>query len=561
MLIVLCLLLLRFTFASYVSQSSLTFVGRFTTPSATLNNFVANFNKTFFFGKSGPIPWWNPAGLNDFSFTTTLLSSAAPLGCAAGAPLALSHSFLVDIDPDQQFVSAVFGGVWRSPLFNSTSVRLAAPAPTLTRQWTQSVKPRPNPPPIAALTAQRAAVLVLSLANAQFAPALVACSPALQAWAGASNAALRLSLNNFDNDPNSATFASGDVVISMGPAGDDTLFVEPARVAGVTEAPSLGPSVPFEVAGGELALDLAVSVPTATPGGPSQLSQLRVGVRRVGTGGVTWLSNGLIATDARTLRHSGGVARIALTPAETSLLRGRPLVIADASGAVLLSERSDGRVVRAQPRVVRLLDSVAAVPIQVRTWQFGVPSGSSAVAVQSVPSPMPRRADRINGVPAGVVAFAGAIQTNRSGVAVPTLSMTRAFNASELPAPRVPLRSQMYFLELQTAPLVPNDTCARELLSVRAWSELPPPVNGANASLVWSDVSFLFEPYSWLYPSMAQFADMSSQAGVAASGAMIASTMLASFLDARFMPVTRDLDTAAQQRMVLFAQQQTNKKR
>jgi hypothetical protein len=42
---------------------------------------------------------------------------------------------------------------------------------------------------------------------------------------------------------------------------------------------------------------------------------------------------------------------------------------------------------------------------------------------------------------------------------------------------------------------------------------------------------------------------------------MIASTMLASFLDARFMPVTRDLDTAAQQRMVLFAQQQTNTQR
>jgi hypothetical protein len=164
-------------------------------------------------------------------------------------------------------------------------------------------------------------------------------------------------------------------------------------------------------------------------------------------------------------------------------------------------------------------------------------------------------------LPAGVVAFAGAIQTNRSGVAVPTLSMTRAFNASELPAPRQPLRSQMFFLELQTAPLVPNDTSGRDLLSVRAWSELPPPINGANASLVWDDVSFLFEPYSWLYPSMAQFADMSSQAGVAASGAMIASTMLASFLDARFMPVTRDLDTAAQQRMVLFAQQQTNSQR
>lgn len=544
--------------ASYLDDEALIWKGRFTTPSATLNNFVANFNKTFFFGPHGPIPWWNPNGLNSFEFSTTLQSGGAPLGCAAGAALRFDQGFLVDVDPDNQFVSEVFGGFFYSPLFNAS----LANTPAISRQWTQALAPRPNPPPIAATTAQRAAVLTLALSHVAFDPVSLACSPALAALARRQPEflALRLSLNNFDNDNTSTTFATGDVVIALG-AASDPFFVEPPRVAGVAKAGggaavALGPAVPFEIVNGQLRLDLGTAVPTVAPGGASALSQLRLGVLR-GAAGPTWLANGAIATDAATILKSGGIARVPLTPIEATLLASRALVLADSGGNALLWERDDGAVVRAYPRVIRLRRAAAREPVIVRTWRFGQPVATS-VAVKTVPSPMPQRADRVNNAPPGIVALANGtfFSTNASGTALTAAAMTRPVGVGELPDCRQPLRSQMYFLNLLVGQLLPYDDAAgRELLSVRIWTVLPPTAHG-NASLVWADVAELFQPYSWLYPAMVPFADLSSQAGVAASKRMIASTMSMSILDAGFMPVTRDLDEPAQQRMVLFAKQQ-----
>jgi hypothetical protein len=543
-----------------LSNSSVWLTGQFTTPSATLNNFVRNFDAANRFNMT---PWWNPAGLNGFSLNVQLTGSAAgnaALGCAANGVLKLSEAFLVDIDPDQQFVSELFSAaVWtlydargQNALLNATLGGTFG----LQRQWSQAAQPRPHPQPIGLATTQRAAVLTLTLDNVKVAAAARLCSPALRNVRR--SLALRLAMNNFDSDSTSPTFASGDLALTLGPARD-VHWPDPTRLAGLAVAGAphrLGPGVPFAIADGVLLLDLAAAVPTAVPGGATLLSQLRLGVQR-GGGGVAWLANGLIASDVASLQQVGFVVPVPLTVAEQSLLASRPLVIADAHGAPLVRERDDGVLLRAFPRVIRVRDHAAPVPITVRSWRFGVPQ-STTVAVRAVPSPMRARPDRLNNDPAGVVQLSSGARfaTNASGVASVAVVQVRPIGVGELPAPRQPMRSQMYFLQLtdvSAAPLA-NDTAGSDLLSVHVWATLPPTRSG-NATLTWGDVSFLFEPYSWLYPSMQSFADLSSAAGVAASRRMIAATMSAGFFDDSFMPVTRDLDIAAQKRMIDYCLQ------
>jgi hypothetical protein len=544
------------TSTSYLSNSSIWFDGEFTTPSATLNNFVRNFDPNNRFNMT---PWWNPAGLNGFSLNVQLSGSSASLGCAANAVLKLSEAFLVDIDPDQQFVSELFSAsVWT--MFDASGQHALLNATLggtfgLQRQWSQAAQPRPHPQPIGLSTTQRAAVLVLTLDNVKVSSAARLCSPALRNLRR--SVSLRLAMNNFDSDSSSPTFASGDLAVTLGPA-PDVRWPDPTRIAGVAVggAQPFGPGVPFAVVDGVLLLDLATAVPTTVPGGASVLPQLRVGVRR-GGGGVAWLANGLIATDVASLRQVGFVVAVALTVAEQSLLASRPLLIADASGAPLIRERDDGVLLRAFPRVIRVRDQATPVPVSVRSWRFGVPQ-STTVAVKLVPSPMKARPDRVNSVPAGVVQLSAGSRfaTNATGVASVAVVQVQPLQVSQLPAPRQPMRSQMYFLELTDVSGAPvaNDTGGTDLLSVRVWAALPPTLSG-NSTLVWADVAFLFEPYSWLYPSMQGFADLSSAAGVAASRRMVAATMSAGFLDDGFMPVTRDLDSAAQQRMIDYCLQ------
>lgn len=544
-----------FTFGSYLSNSSVWLSGQFTTPSATLNNFVRNFDPANRFNMT---PWWNPAGLNGFSLTAQLTGGAAALGCAANGVLKLSEAFLVDIDPDQQFVSELFSAsVWT--LYDSLGQHALLNATLgatfgLQRQWSQAAQPRPHPQPIGLATTQRAAVLVLTLDNVKVSAAARQCSPALRTVRR--SVALRLAMNNFDSDSSSPTFASGDLAVTLGPA-PDVRWPDPTRLAGVAVAgaPHFGPGVPFAIVDGVLLVDLATAVPTAVPGGANLFAQLRLGVQRGAA--VVWLANGLIASDVASLQQVGFVVPVPLTAAEQSLLASRPLVIADANGAPLVRERDDGVLLRVFPRVIRVRDHATPVPITVRSWRFGVPQ-STTVAVHAVPSPMRARPDRVNNDPAGVVKLSvGArFATNGTGVASVSVVQGRSIAVGDLPAPRQPMRSQMYFLQLTDASSAPvaNDTGGSDLLSVRVWATLPPTVSG-NATLTWADVSFLFEPYSWLYPSMQSFADMSSAAGVAASRRMIAATMSAGFFDDSFMPVTRDLDISAQQRMIDYCLQ------
>ena len=94
--------------ASYLATDALSLAGRFRNNAATLNNFVANFAPAH---RGKLTPWWNAAGLNEFGLRTELrLSSPVSTDCAAGATLRSPRGlYLIDLDPDQQFQSVLFG--------------------------------------------------------------------------------------------------------------------------------------------------------------------------------------------------------------------------------------------------------------------------------------------------------------------------------------------------------------------------------------------------------------------------------------------------------------------
>jgi hypothetical protein len=441
-----------------------------------LNNFVRNFDPQ---NKFNMTPWWCPEGLNGFTMDAPIhvLSNVhrQDLGCLDNSSITLGSAFLVDIDPDQQFVSVLFGV--DSVQIQGVSGGSGAPAMSaklnenfaLMAQWTMAQQPRARPQPIAASTPQRAAQLTASLDAIAFDATALACSPALRRLQhdvarAKHGAALRLAMQNFDNDNRSTTFGRGDVSVQLG-ASSDRAFPNLPRIA-EQRSPLVAPQLAFELhtAADRLLLDVGAALATQRPGGDAVVDALRIGVRRAASG-VHWLLNGNVNTTRGALLARNYVLSVALTPSETALLANRALVIAAASsGDVLAEERRDGMLLRVYPRVLRLRRADATAHVAVKTWRFGqeitvrdrlcslhtnyrLPTATSVV-VRPVASPMRARPDRINNAPSDGVLLdrrsSPTLHTNASGLASPLLS-TRRIALYELPAPRQPLRSQVFF--------------------------------------------------------------------------------------------------------------------
>ena len=400
--------------------------------------------------------------------------------------------------------------------------------------------------------------------KATFDPIALNCSPALRRFKSSIDAnggfvSIRLAMTNFDNNNASATFASGDVQVDIG-ANDDALFPEPPRLAIRPRSTTVrfGPSAPFQINTGrsgehELAVDLAVALPTTRPGSETEIQAVKFGVLRR-SGAVTWLQRAThVPTSRAALERSNGVVRVSLSAAEAKLLQSRPLGIACLNNTIVLRERADGALLRAHPKALRLRSASAVSQIAVRTHKFGQPAAVSASLTQ-VPSPMRPRPDRINNEPTAGASFVSAssgsaivLVTNSSGMGALNVSAS-SFPLSALPACRQPLRSNVYFRELnplnRTGAVADRDG-ASVTLTARVWAD-------ENLSGNWSDVGPIFEQYAWLYPSMNQIVDMSSKQAVTDAAQGILATMTSDFYSAHYMPVSRDLGSNDAQAMIDF---------
>ena len=580
------LVLLSGASASYLDPPFFAFSGTFYTNPGTLNNFISNFNA------SNPVvPWWNPKGVNYFQLQKTpitsafdssgqWLSSAVSTDCLFSASLRSSASAkLVDIDPDDQFASQIFGMVITISLPGGASLSGKWSSSALRGQWIAAQCPLPHwapkyvvstvffgsfffslimltpPPRFGNNTRQRAGDWQSVLTNVKTTGDL-SCSPILRELLSISptQLSIKIDTDDFNNDDSDPLFLTGRLRGVIGPyfAGEPTANVPdrvlfPGATPGAPSVPSNCPlptPVPFNAAAMRvtrttIAFDLGNAVPLATPHGPSLFPALTPHYSR---GGVLYqLVNCTASTDQETYVARAGITVCQLSPSQASELADSPVSLLDGSGNAVLVEPSDGIALYAEPRNHRLeIGQQANVSILAR--QFGLPLSGLVLDLALVPSPMAPQPNRVNNAPVAGLQLPVSVTTASDGTALLQITGGNVTAAPGLPAPRVPLDSQIYFISLD--PSLGMRMARIDVLVFNSHEPIPQPT--------WDDVEPIFALYGMLFPGMDAIVNLTDEATVVGNAQSILYTLNLDFDDSSLMPVTRDLSASHKALMETF---------
>ena len=582
---------------SYLDPPFISFLGQFYTNPGTLNNFISNYNLN-----NTVTPWWNPQGVNYMRLLPSPASSAlspslgwlspanASLDCALSASLSSSPSptaKLVDIDPDDQFISQIFGMVLTLALPNGAAVSGAWAPSGLRGQWFAAQCPLPDfHPQFGNDTRQRAGDWQSALTGVTWTGDF-SCSPLLQRLHQLSPASLSVKLNtdDFNNDINDPAFCHGRLRAVIGPAfpGEPVEYIPDRMLWAASPAPPPPPPVndssltcklpdqiPFNFAPFHMIslntsssfissssssflstfsssptssftalafFDLGNAVPLITPHGDSLYPTLLPFVASP-SGALVPLAGCEVLTTREIYEQRAGITVCALTAAQEALLSASPLVLQDPQGHAALAEQRQGLFVFAEPRCNRL-EAGEAANLTLYARQFGLPAAGLALDLALVPSPMRPRADRVNDVPLEGIKFPSSLVSGPDGSLAFQVFGGNVSAGQGLPPPRVPLDSQIYFISGgesgggDGALLLPR-------MDFLVFNSHPP----QQGAVTWAQVEPILAVYSALFPGMDAIVELDDEAAVEEAAPAMLYTLNLPHDDPGYMPVTRDLSAS-----------------
>lgn len=596
---------------SYLNPLRLHFAGVFEAAVSTVNNDPvhydnARFQPSYAEPATGTAPgqfngWFNPRGsgdwrLHDCAVTSAFLADGSPapaadpvLGCLVADSDRGVAAKLVDLDPEQQLVSEIFGLELRiASAAGETLLRGRFEPVAFTDIWdrgTGGAAPGPAGAPgdLAAGAMFQSAATDLAWGDIGGSPFLLALREAVAA-APSPSLSVKFNVDGFNMTPGAALFMTGRIVGTIGPAGAG----EPRHfVAGRQFMPLAAPGGTFfSPAGGvnfcagvvdratrRVYLDLGNALPTAEPGGPAadlgDLALCAGSSGDAGSGAVPPVPLGVLAAADYTRPSwypaTAGVAVFPpgrpLTDDELALVEAGPLSLATASPAapggqpaVLISEPADGLFVRADQFVFRLNPGESA-EVSLYATRFGQPYAGAGVLAVPVPgqlqpdSPLaPGQAPPV-AVPAGALRYPARVVTDPRGVALLDL------RAADPGRPRDYIDGQVYALcpvlepvleSVLAAPGDPYPFNQWNFISVRVWSgftpDEPPTWHGA--------IEPVLRQYANLYPVMGDFLDLGDYEQVCAQAEWLAVAFSRGIDDPGSMPVTRDLSAAKRETLL-----------
>ncbi len=548
---------------SYLSGPRLVFAGRFQADPSTVNNDPEHFNTATFqpnYQQPGPGAtngWWNPGGTGGWGFqgctvqqvvygdgTTCSDPSVDPIVGAAVGNGPRGQGKLVDLDPEQQMVSQVFGfGVAVAPAGGGPGFSGNFRVSPFTDLWVRFPAGQPD-----------------SFFGAFYQSVLQSIS-----WPGAGGSrflrelsaggnpdqlSIRFNIDGYDDDSSSPTFTTGRVVGSIGPytPGDPLLFVAGRALQPAANSPLN--TAYAEVAGAVLSLDLGNSLPTQSPGGPLA-DPGALSVVLLPPGGAPVVLGHVDASAANWYEQTAGIVAFKLTPAQVAQAADTPLGVLDSQGQALLEEAPDGLWLRADDFVFRLDPGTSGATTFYMT-AFGrrvagrkISLGYDATIMQGqtqqgpIPGPSP------TGQPQSALTFPASITTGADGTAALTLT------ASDPGNPRSYVDGQVYGVSYapgDSPPPVGSVGNSSQILSALVWSGYTAPAvpNWAN------DVGPILQQYADLYPVMKPIVDLSSYSDVVAKGSMIRAVLSLPVTDPNYMPVTRDLSQSKREMILAW---------
>jgi hypothetical protein len=583
---------------SYLNPLRLHFSGSFEAAVSTVNNDPvhydsARFEPSYAEPQSGTAPgqlngWFNPAGsgnwrLHGCAATSAFLADGSPAGrtdpvlaCLVADADRRAPAKLVDLDPEQQLVSEIFGLELRIATADGETLLRGEFEPAAFMDIWDRGADGSAAGDMAAGAMYQSVLTHLTWGDVERSPFLGALRDAARAQSRPrGRLSVKFNVDGFSMTPG-ARFMMGRLVGTIGPAGVD----EPRHfVAGRQFMAAAGPGAAFFTpAGGvnfcvaavdratrRVYLDLGNALPTAAPGGPlAGLGDLALcpapadqAAAPAGTPPIGVLPAAQY-TDPAWYPSTAGVAVFPadrpLTEDELAAVDAGPLaLVATAPGrqpAVVISEPAGGQFVRADQFVYRL-DPGEGVTAELHATRFGQPYAGAAVITVPVPGQLqpdsalaPGQAPPV-AVPAGAVAYPVRVVTDAAGRARLRL------RARDPGRPRGYIDGQVYALcpVLEDTIAVPGDPYPFNqwnFISLLVWSDFAP-----GGPPTWhGDVEPVLRQYANLYPVMRGFLDLGDYESVAANAKRLAFSFGLGIDDPDSMPVTRDLSAAKRDAIV-----------
>jgi hypothetical protein len=537
---------------SHLDVPRIHFSGTFASDPSTNNNSRGAYAAAI----GGPVlDGWGPNGTHHFRLTATVgrvldasgatFSSNAGDAAVGASVTTPSHGRLVDLDPDCQTFSQIWGLTVQVTLTGAPAASLQGVMDTATLRdlWPKRAAP--------GSLGNMGGAFQSVLRGVTFTGTRAGAFAGLCTVGAGGVLAIKFVVWGYDT----GTMA-GTVVGTIGPhtAADELHFVGARRMEGSTSgtvfftarangvaAPS-GPapaymSTPFKVdaARKKIIIDMGNTLPDPDRAG-ARLGRMHPAIR-LANGALTYLG-ARMTYDMPHYLETAGVEEVDLTPTEVNLAQANfvLLKVEDPSPRVILTERPSGRYVDATELNVRL-DPGATVQIELVAREFGAAKSGQALALFLLGT----GGTAVAG--GAALSFPASVTTGANGRAAVAFTAAAAGAGN----PRGALDGQYYLVGFYWGAIAPSNL--RGIINVRVYDAFTAPAVPA-----WADVQNLFKQYANLYPSMRNMFDLGSQARVETPGitALLAASMRRPITAPNFMPVTRDLSQAKRDAMLRY---------
>jgi hypothetical protein len=571
---------------SYLNALRLHFAGQFQASVSTVNNDPVHYDNTLFReedqerGKGGTKGWWNPRGDGAWRLIGCRITSAyMPDGSAASSsdPILTyliadsdrkTTAKLVDLDPQQQLISAIWGLEVRICDSQGTSLLCGKYEPVgFIDIWGRNAKLGGS---MGASAMYQSVLTDLEWGDSSLSSFL----QALRGAAGDGALSIKFNVDSYSTNYNdAASFTYGRIVGTIGPARatEPKHFVCGRQLIATCDSNAgfFQPTgnINFCVAvvdeqRRKIYLDLGNALPSQGPDSqPMDLGDLTLGY--IGNQGLQPIDTLASATytGANWYEQTAGVvefpAHTSLTPDQLKQIGSSQLILQgpDTSGTSI-AESASGLYVRADQLTFRLNPGEQA-PVKLYATQFGQPyanaqvfsfldssqlqqSEGTSIDIQYPPPPV--------ATPPDAIAFPALMTTDAQGI------VEMAITASAPGNPRGYIDGQIYGVRsVLVDTLAPfgniftmfNPNNYISLLVWDAFHPTEPPTWWGTSDQ--DSLQYVFEQYANLYPVMQDFLNLKDYESVCENLYLLQLAFGLDVSDPNSMPATRDLSTAKRQ--------------
>jgi hypothetical protein len=576
---------------SYLDPLRLHFAGRFQANVSTVNNDPGHFQNDVFQSdyqqlqtRAAMNGWFNPEGDGGWRLMGCRVTSAwTPGGRVAADPVLACLvadsdtqvcGKLVDLDPEQQLVSQIWGLQVRiCDRDGSTLLRGDFEPVAFMDIWDRATGGGHGDSGAGAM--YQSVLTNLEWGDVSGSDFLTK----LKASAGDGLLSIKLNVDGFNLKNTDPDFMTGRIAGTIGPAAaDEPRHMLRARQLMAVASPkgnfftpmggiNFCPAVVDERRGA-IFLDLGNALSTTTPGGPfNDLGDLTLGVYDTAANPPHYPQGAILPlgsvpaslyTAPDWYAETAGVVELTLDPALLSLCADAPLMLYagyyGSTAQYTIQEPPAGAYVRADTYVFRMSpgDEVAIPLVATR---FGKPLANAELALAPDPNQL-QPSNSVNpgdvppvAIPPGALAYAARASTDAEGRA--WMSVT----ASDPGTPRYfrdpatgettsyGIDGQVYGLRPEFTDAALNPPSAQlnqwNFVSLLLWSGFTP-----ASPPTWDDLQPIFQQAANLYPVMGRFLDLGDYGAVRANAHLLKLAFGLAVSDPNAMPVTRDLSPA-----------------